>query len=278
MTEKDPLGLFEPQSNSQDPLGLFGDNDDPLGLLTKETTLGEDSGNLLTAFNKAAKSKLYDASRNIALGTVGLPSLGADWAIGKVTGDADYANPVTKYIGGMVDNSNQAQQESIAAAKQGNAGFAGNLVGSVAGMIPDMLMGGVGSSGMKTMKGAADEAIPAIIAQAQKGFAQAQPMAINQGLARYEEGLEKGHSGLESTAAGLGSYGSMAVQGMAPMGMAGTAGKRVATGAVANVPLGIAGRQLENVTSPADMQQGLYDPKAMLADAALGATMHGVMG
>lgn len=237
-----------------------------------------DTDNLMSAFGTAAKSGVYDASRNIALGTVGLPSLGFDWLAQQIGSDKDYANPVTKYIGGLVDTAEQARAAEAEAAKQGAAGFTGNLVGSVAGMIPDMLMGGAGSSGMATMKGAADKAIPAIVAQAQKGFAAAQPLAAQAGLSRYEEALDKGNNGLNAATSGLGAYGSMSIQGMAPMGMAGSAGKRIGTGVAANVPLGIGGRQLENLTSPQNMQQDIYDPKAMLADAVLGGTMHGIMG
>ena len=47
-------------------------------------------------FGSAAKSALYDTSRNLALGTVGLPSLGYDKIAQAVTGDADYTNPGTK--------------------------------------------------------------------------------------------------------------------------------------------------------------------------------------
>jgi len=226
----------------------------------------------------SAKSALYDTSRNLALGTVGLPSLGVDKLVQAVTGDADYANPVTKYVGGLVEGSEQAQQAAQADAKASDIGGAGSVVGGVIGKIPEMFMGGMGSAGMKTVEPVAGAILPAIQQMAQKGFAAAQPMAVSAGLGKYDEALEKGHTGVEATAAGLGGYGNMAMQGTLPMGMAGNVGKRIVTGAGVNVPAGIAGRQLENLSSPKDMQQDLYDPKAMLTDALMGSTMHGVMG
>ena len=229
-------------------------------------------------FDTAAKSAIYDASRNIALGTVGLPSMGIDKLVQYATGNEDYSNPVTKYVGGLVDTSEQAKQDSIEKAKASQLGGVGSTLGTVVGKIPEMVMGGTGSTGMKTTEEVAGQLLPSIQQMAQKGFAAAQPMAVNAGLGKYESALDRGHTGLEATAAGLGGYGNMAIQGTLPMGMPGSIGKRVASGAAVNVPAGMAGRQLENLTSPTDMQQNVFDPKAMATDALIGSVMHGVMG
>jgi len=144
----------------------------------------------------SAKSALYNTSRRLALGTVGLPSLGVDKLVQTVTGDEDYANPVTKYVGGLVEGSEQAQQAAQADTKASDFGGAGSVVGSVIGMIPEMFMGGMGSAGMKTVEPVAGAVLPAIQQMAQKGFAAAQPMAVSAGLGKYEEAVEKGHTGL----------------------------------------------------------------------------------
>ena len=249
---------------------------DPSTSPTKEETTTTKLENM----KLQAQSGLAKTANMLTAGTVGAASLGVDAGISAITGE-DYNSPVTDWLSKNIIGPNLTVQEQAANSSKQHTdglGIASSVVGGLGGMLPDMLMGSplqkVTTVAPRVGASVLEAALPAI----QKGFAGGLPMSTKHGLDRYLESEDKGNTTTESILAGLGGFGNMAAQTTAPMGMAGTLGKRVGTGIAANVPLGIGGRQFENMASPENMQQGVYDPVAMLTDAATGGLMHGVMG
>lgn len=111
MTEKDPLGLFDAQPNSQDPLGLFGDDSDPLGLLETKTTIGEDVGIGFKSLGHMSKDALD------LLAGAAATHLGGD-------PDSIYAD---------MEARNKAWQEEQAKKEQG---FSGKVVSGLTQLAP----------------------------------------------------------------------------------------------------------------------------------------------
>lgn len=248
---------------------------------TPEPTQEKSTTSRLENMALQAQSGLSKTANMLAAGTVGAASLGVDKAISSITGE-DYNSPVTDWLSKNIINPNlDVQQKAAESAKDHTdpLGIASTVSGGLGGMIPDMLMGSPLQRATTTVlpkvgAGVLEAALPAI----QKGFAGGLPLSTKYGVDRYLESDSKGNSTTESILAGLSGFGNMAVQTIAPMGMAGDLSKRVATGVAANVPLGIGGRALENLASPANMQQDVYDPVAMATDAATGGLMHGILG
>ena len=248
---------------------------------TPEPTQEKSTTSRLENMALQAQSGLSKTANILAAGTVGAASLGVDKAISSITGE-DYNSPVTDWLSKNIINPNlDVQQKAAESAKEHTdpLGIASTVSGGIGGMIPDMLMGSPLQRATTTVlpkvgAGVLEAALPAI----QKGFAGGLPLSTKYGVDRYLESDSKGNSTTESILAGLGSFGNMAAQTVAPMGLAGNLNKRVATGVAANVPLGMGGRALENLASPTNMQQDVYDPVAMATDAATGGVMHGILG
>lgn len=240
----------------------------------------EDKTSKLENMKLQAQSGLAKTANMLAGGTVGAASLGVDAGISALTGE-EYNSPVTDWLSKNIIQPNldvQKQAETSAKQHTDGLGIASSVVGGLGGMVPDILMGGplqqVKTALPKIGAGVLEASLPAI----QKGFAGGLPLSTKHGLERYLESDEKGNSTLDSINAGVGGFANMAAQTTAPMGLAGNLSKRIGTGVAANVPLGIGGRQLENMTSPDNMQQDVYDPVAMITDAVTGGLMHGALG
>jgi len=248
---------------------------------TPEPTQEKSTTSRLENMALQAQSGLSKTANMLAAGTVGAASLGVDKAISSITGE-DYNSPVTDWLSKNIINPNlDVQQKAAESAKEHTdpLGIASTVSGGLGGMIPDMLMGSPLQRATATVlpkvgAGVLEAALPAI----QKCFAGGLPLSTKYGVDRYLESDSKGNSTTESILAGLSGFGNMAAQTVAPMGLAGNLNKRVATGIAANVPLGMGGRALENLASPTNMQQDVYDPVAMATDAATGGLMHGILG
>ena len=103
-------------------------------------------------FGLGAKHAVNQFNQMLAVGTLGLPSLGVDKAVQAITGDEDYINPVSKYVTGLVDETQQAAKASEENIKTSDMYGAGNIVGTIAGKVPEIVAGGMGSMGMKTIQ------------------------------------------------------------------------------------------------------------------------------
>lgn len=212
------------------------------------------------------------------------PAAGLDWAANLFRDEPKYPLGDMAFSG-LVDPSqrNIDFNRLLSTEQLTPGGQTGAVVGSVAGMLPDLITGG------GFLKAGPDLAMKAGVPTAEAiaklltaGVVSSQPITQTQALTTYDDLTAAGVDPGTARSAALDQYGVDSITMATPIGAAGGVAKRAISGGAAGVMGGVAADSAVNRTlgeaGYPDQQRDLTDPVARGTEGSIGAIMSMLLG